>query len=212
MASFCGYVKNVLCVSNLGNIIDKVLAEEGTQVGKVLTYKVGGTRLAKKMPILFKGIENPHLKFGYEGENQFFVNVMDGQNPVRRINYKKVNGVYHADMSSPTENLNCIFDPAKDLYRPARSAVKVQTGNPEENVDLLLNLNDSALRAESSIRRSRLGRLGQTLPNNTTVELASGVEGVKQGKSRVRVEYHDSKANVEFKNSTIKRLLSGIFD
>lgn len=198
----------------LGEILETVLSRSGAaKTGKVLTYEVSkGSSLYKKIPGLFKGVKNPRLQYGYEnGEtNSFFAQVMDGQKVCRKIKYKKAQGIYNAEIAGTNEHLNCVYTPDKPLLNLSESGFQANTGvrgTPDNMVDFLLNLNNSALRVEGRVAKDRLGTTINTLiPSKGRVSIQSGVEGTPVGRTDIGLNYHGSDMNLELQNSHLQKV------
>ncbi|MBP3924334.1 hypothetical protein J6E39_03740 [bacterium] len=215
MANGYQYLQTLTRSCALGQVIERLLQREaGAQVGKIITHEVAkGSRLQRKIPGLFEGLKNPQIQYGYENTrdlNSFFLNILDGRNVKRAIKYNKANGIYNAEIRGTQEHLNCVFNPDEPLLNLSKSALKINTGvkgTPENMVDMLVNLNDSALRIEGRVAKARLGRtLNRCLPSKGRIGIQSGVEGTPAGRTDIGINYHDSDVNLELQNKHLQKL------
>ncbi len=209
------FLRDVTRTCQLGEIIDQVLAKSTSgRVGKIMTYDVKpNSAMHRKFPALFEGVENPRLRYGYdnpEDTNSFFVNVMSGDSVRKSLTYKKANGAYNATIRGNREYLNCVYNPSRPLFNLSESAIRMNSGAngvADDMLGVMVNMNNSALRAEGVVARERLGStINRVLPRQSGFSLSSGVEGTPQGRIDLGLDYHGSGVNLRMKDAHLRKV------
>lgn len=209
------YLRDVVRTCQLGEILERVLVRTGaSKSGQVLTYDIAkGSTLCRRMPGLFGKLKHPRLQYGYENgtqQNTLFAHIMDGEKVCKKIKYKNNQGTYNAEISGVNEHLSCIYTPDKPLLNLSASALRTNTGvkgTPENMLDFMLNLNDSALRVEGRVAKQRLGTtVNRFIPSKGRLSIASGVEGTPAGRTDIGLNYHGSDINLELQNAHLRKV------